>query len=128
MSAVEKPGIARRPLLVGLLVTGALALAGLAAIESPRLFARHYPPTPYDDLLSLLPDRDSAAQLGRAYISAQKSFDTGNTAIALRRRIAGKSLVDAADADFAEARMVEAHGWVLPETLVLLCALAAKLS
>jgi hypothetical protein len=30
------------------------------------------------------------------------------------------------DSDLAQMRMTEAHGWVLPETLVILCVLAAK--
>lgn len=126
MSAAAKPRFARRPLLAGLLATAGLAIAGLGVIEAPRFFAPRYPPTPYDDLFARLPDRDAAVRLGAAYLSRQRSFDVRRTARTLRQRFSETSLSLALDADLAQSRLVETHGWILPETLVLLCALTAK--
>jgi hypothetical protein len=128
MSAAAKPRIARRPLLAGLLASAGIVAAGLAAIEAPRLLRPHYAPTPFDDLFARLPDRDAAVRLGAAYLSGQRSFDVRTTARTLRQHLSEKSLSVAIDSDLAQARLAEAHGWILPDTLVLLCALAAKAS
>ena len=58
----------RRGILAGLVAV--LAAAGGAAWKF-RLFAKHYPPTPYDDLLSQIVDREPAMVFGRA---ARKSL------------------------------------------------------
>ncbi|MEO8895161.1 MAG: hypothetical protein ABI450_04710, partial [Rhizomicrobium sp.] len=58
----------RRGVLAGL--AAVLAMAGGAAWKF-QLFAKHYPPTPYDDLLSQIVDRDPAIVFGQA---ARKSL------------------------------------------------------
>jgi hypothetical protein len=88
--------------------------------------APRYAPTPYDDLLAKLPDRDSAARLGAAYLSTHKGFNERTVAARLRQRLTNKPLAGALDADLSAARLAEAHGWVLPETLAALCAIAAR--
>ena len=127
MSLADKTPIARRPFLSGLL--GLAALAGIAALEAPRLFprlfARRYPPTPFDDLLALLPDRESAARLGAVLVRGQPHDNARSMAARLRRKIGGHSLAIAIADDLAHDRLVEAEGWLLPESLAELCALAA---
>ena len=126
MSAAAKPRIARRPLLAGLLASAGIAVVGLAVIEAPHLLRPRYAPTPFDDLLAQLSDREAAIRLGAAYLSAQHSFNVQTTARSLRQRLSGTSFAAALDADLARGSLVEAHGWILPETLVFLCALAAR--
>ncbi|MGH6888166.1 MAG: hypothetical protein ACREHF_03050 [Rhizomicrobium sp.] len=125
MSSADNPQIARRPLLKGLLAAAGLFAAAAVAFEVPRLLAHHYPPTPFDDLFALLPDRDIAARVGAA---AVVNPHTPSAALArtLRERIGGHSLGTILDADLAEARLSEVRGWVLPETLVQLCVLVAR--
>jgi len=116
--------MARRAFLLG--TAGVVGLALVAAFEAPRFFAPRRAPSPFDDLLARLPAHDSAAHLGAAWLAVNKSFHAGETAQKLRLRLAARPLSAAIDSDLSQGRMLEAHGWVLPETLVLLCALAAK--
>ncbi len=125
MSVADRAQIARRPLLKGLAAAGGLAIAGAALFEAPKLFGPHYPPSPYDDLLAQLPDRDSAARLGAARL-AQHPFNATQTAGEIRRKLETHSLAAVLETDLAQGHMAEARGWVLPETLLGLCALAAK--
>jgi hypothetical protein len=97
----------------------------VAALEGPRLFRRHYKPTPYDDLLTQLDDRDRAAAVGRAYRAAEPGFSPPAAANALRARIGHDALADAIRLDLSAGRIAIVQGWVLPESLVLLCGLAA---
>jgi len=126
MSLAGKVKIGRRRLLEGLVAAAGIAVAAAAVFEAPRLFATRYPPSPFDDLLAKLRDRENAIRVGTAFLAGRKSFDANGTATVLRRCLAATSLADAMDNDLRESRMVEAHGWVLPETLVDLCALAAR--
>ena len=126
MSVAGKAQIARRPLLKGLAGAAGLAVVGAALVEAPKFFARHYPPSPYDDLLTQLPDRDSAARIGAAYLAGNRKFDATAAAGDLRGRLASHSLTAVLENELAEAHMAEARGWVLPETLLALCALASK--
>jgi hypothetical protein len=126
MSVAGKAQIGRRRLLEGLVATAAIAVAAAAVFEAPRLFAPRYAPSPFDDLLAKLPDRESAVRLGAAFLAGRKNFDAQGTATGLRKRLAATSLATAMNNDLRESRMIEAHGWVLPETLGDLCALAAK--
>lgn len=127
MSVADKSAIARRPVLSGLV--GLAALAGIAALEAPRLFSgifgRRYPPTAFDDLLTLLPDRENAILLGAALTRTRPLMDVRGTAERLRRKIGGHSLAAAIADDLEHGRFVEAQGWLLPESLAELCALAA---
>jgi hypothetical protein len=127
MTAADKAQLARRPFLAGLL--GALALAGLMAWEAPKvfptLFARRYPPTPFDDLLAMLPDRENAVRLAAALDRGGRDVNPQATAERLRRKIGGHSLALVIAGDLAQNRLVEAQGWLIPESLAELCALAA---
>jgi len=126
MSAAARASIARRPLLKGLLAAAGVAAAAIAAVEGPRLFAPRYAPSPFDDVLAQLPDRENAIRLGAAFLTSVKHFDAAATAGLLRARLRGHSLAATMNDDLLEARLSEARGWVLPESLALLCALAAR--
>ena len=111
----------RRRVIAAVGAAGVAAAAGLYRFTD--LFVKHYPPTPYDDVLAALLDREQAAKLG-----ATVHETSGPNALAARLRVLLKpnGLVAAAKADIAAGRMVEADGWVLPESVALLSALAAK--
>ncbi|HEY6577738.1 MAG TPA: hypothetical protein VIY09_00320 [Rhizomicrobium sp.] len=126
MSVAGKAQLARRSLLKSVLGAAGLAIVAVAVVESPRLFTPAHAPSPFDDLLAQLPDRENAARLGGAFLATAQDFDAVRVARALRERLAHRPLSAALQADVAAGRMAEAHGWVLPETLVLLCGLAAK--
>lgn len=124
MSGDWKSRIARRPLLASLAgVLGVAAVGGLA-YETSSLFRRPYRPTPYDDLLTQLPDRDSAAKLGTAVL--KHGFDAKSAADALRHKLGHASLAQVVERDIARGELVEIHGWLLPVTLTTLAALAAQ--
>ncbi|MBV9043765.1 MAG: hypothetical protein JO294_01460, partial [Alphaproteobacteria bacterium] len=94
------------------------------AVTGPHLFG--YRKTPYDDLLGHLTDRDAAATVGRAVIGTT-ALAPHETATALRKRFTnGASLATVIAADLAGARLAEAKGWVLPDSLAQLCALAVS--
>jgi hypothetical protein len=126
VSVAGKAQIARRPLLRGVAAAAGLAIAGVALVEAPKLFAPHHPPSPYDDLLAQLPDRDSAARIGAAVLAGRNTFDAPRAAADLRKKLASHSFAAVLESDIAGAHMEEAQGWVLPEGLVTLCALATK--
>jgi len=127
MSLADRMPLARRSFVAA--VMGALALAGIAALEAPKffpgLFARRYPPTPFDDLFALLPDRENAVRLGAVLTGARPPIDKQKLAAQLRRKIGGRSLARAIAGDLAQNRLIEAQGWLLPDTLAQLCTLAA---
>jgi hypothetical protein len=114
----------RRSVLLATAGAGVLAAAALG-YEAVRLIGRR-PPSPYDDLLSLLPDRDAAAQVGLAYLNEHPRFDSATAAHLLRKEIGSRPLASVLQEDIAEARLVEAGHWLMPDTLVLLSALAAN--
>jgi len=118
--------IARRPLLAGLVGVLGLGIAGGLLYEVPRLAHRRYPRTKFDDLLSQLDDRDSAAKLGATYIAQEPGFDAGAAAVALRHGPGNGSLPRAIDADIAQAHLASVHGWLVPESLALVAGIAAK--
>ena len=110
--------------MLGGLAAMAVAATGGAAWKL-NLFGRHYAPTPYDDLLQQLTDRDVAIQVGRAVRARLTKFDDKKVARELRQRFERRNLAEVLDADSAEGRLAEAGGWVLPRSLTDLCALAA---
>jgi len=116
-------GISRRPVLAG-----ALALIGVAAVGGGAyelgLFRKHF--SKYGDLLDALDDPDNAKLVGKAVLAEMPGFDAAKIASDLRARIGKKPLADVLIADAQANRVIEASGWVLPETLALLCALAVK--
>ena len=111
-----------------MVVGGGIAAAfGAAALglTLPRWLRHRYAPTPYDDLLGELVDRDAAARVGRAVRENLSSFNNAKTARELRQRFEQRNLAEVMDADIAEGRIAEAGGWVIPQSLAELCALAA---
>lgn len=118
-----KTEIARRPLLAA-----ALALIGVGAVGGGAYEAGLFRPRasgPYADILSLLDDLDNAKTAGAAIRLTLPDFDAPKTAAMLRTRIAHRKLDEVLLDDAGNDRVIEAQGWVLPETLALLCALAA---
>lgn len=100
---------------------GAAVTAGLYRFTD--LFVRHYAPTPYDDLLTRLTDREQAAKLGAQMTG---SFDLASQSARLRDIFRKQDLAAAVNADIAAGHLVEVGGWVLPETVALLSALASR--
>lgn len=119
-------GLSRRAVAIGGGIAAALGLAAIG-ITVPRLFGHHYRPSPYDDLFAHLIDRDAAVKVGRAVLDAQPGHAPKRAELAslLRQRLGRRTLTEIANADLAQGRLAEVHGWVLPETLVLLCVLTA---
>jgi len=110
----------RRAFVTGAIAAGAAAAAGLYRFTD--LFVKHYPPTPYDDVLNKIADREQAAKLG-----ARVTVPGDARTLAARLRVAVPGRVrTAAEADIAAGRLVEADGWLLPETVAWLAALAAR--
>lgn len=103
----------------------ALAAAGVALRELPFVLRHHYRRTPYDDLLSELGDRDSSVTLGRAaYRNAMGS--AGAIASLLRQRLKQGSLRTLSARELSQGHVLVAGGWIIPESLALICALAAR--
>jgi hypothetical protein len=111
----------RRGLIAGVAAAGAAVAAGLYRFTD--LFVKHYPPTPYDDVLAALADREQAARFGAAMAGPA---DAKSLAEKLRPLLKSGGLGEAADADIAANRLVEVGGWVVPQSVALLSALAAK--
>jgi hypothetical protein len=111
----------RRTLIGGIAAAGAVLVAGLYRFTD--LFVRHYPPTPYDDVLAALVDRESAIAFG-ALVRGAPAPDA--LAVKLRGILKTNGLTGAAKSDIAAGRLVEVDGWVVPESVALLSALAAK--
>ena len=101
---------------------GAVAVAAASALGLGyrHLFGRWYAPTPYDDLLHQIVDREAAARLGKSMARADVK------ALAGKLRQPGFALSKRARADAAAGRVVEAGGWILPETVALYASLAAQ--
>ena len=110
----------RRALLAGL--AAACVAVGAGVYRLTDVFVKHHPPTPYDDLLPHLPDRDQAKRLG----ALVKDMPDANALAARLRRDMPGGLIAAAKADIAAGRLTEINGWLLPQSVVLLAALAAK--
>jgi hypothetical protein len=106
------------------LLTGMTALAALAAGAAWKfqLFGKHYPPTPYDDLLSQIADREPAILFGGA---ARKSLP-GPVQLAAALRRDGRDLSARAQAEPGEAQVTEVAGWIVPQSVALYAALAAQ--
>ena len=111
----------RRNLMAAVAAAGVAATAGLYRFTD--LFVKHYAPTPYDDLLVRLTDREQAAKLGAQLTG---SFDLASQSTRLRDTFRKEDLAAAVNADIAAGHMVEISGWVLPETVALLSALASR--
>jgi hypothetical protein len=121
-----KTDIARRPLLASVLGIAGLAIIGGGVYEGVHRATHRYPRTPYDDLLYKLADRESAKALGAQVLAIEKPFDAKSVAETLRPRLKHQDLADVLEAEIRAGAVTELRGWVLPQTLVQLCALAAK--
>jgi hypothetical protein len=111
----------RRNFIAGVAAAGAVVVAGLHRFTD--LFVKHYPPTPYDDVLSRLVDREQAVKLG-ASVSGKP--DPKSLAAQLRAGLKSDGLAAAAEADVAADRITEVDGWLLPQSVALLAALASR--
>jgi len=103
----------------------AALFATALGLTLPRWLGHSYAPTPYDDLLGRLVDREAAARVGQAVRESVPSLDDKKIARELRQRFEERDLTDVMDSDTAEGRISEVGGWVMPESLAELCALAA---
>lgn len=121
-----KTDIARRPLLASVLGIAGLAIIGGGVYEGIHRVTHHYPRTPYDDLLYKLADRESAKAMGAQVLATEKTFDVKATAHALRLHLHHRDLADVLEEEIRESAVTELRGWVIPQTLAQLCALAAK--
>lgn len=117
----------RRPLLIGLGALLGAGAVGAGLYEGGVFGPRFHSSKSYDDLLSRLDDRETANQVGNAVLGEAETFEIPRIAHELRKRIANRPLPAVLAQDLAEDRVVETKGWVLPETLALLCGLSAKL-
>jgi len=111
----------RRSLLGGLAVA---LLAASGAAWRWHLFGHRYAPTPYDDLLDQIVDREPAARLGAVVAKARPGLTAPSLAKILRQP--GETLAVRAIRDADQNRLMEADGWLLPESVGLYAALAAK--
>lgn len=113
--------LTRRNILIG--AGGAVVVAG-GVFEASRLLSDR--PTPFDDLLNRLDDREESIEIGSSVLAETEEFDAKTVAATLRARHGQSTLAQEAIEDSAADRLLEAGGWVLPETVALLCALAAR--
>ena len=103
----------------------ALLLAAGGAAWKLHIFGKHYPPTPYDDLLGQIVDREAAARLGRIVIRERPGLTPQSVAGLLRRT--GLNFAAQARRDAGQGHLMEAAGWVLPESVGNYAALAASI-
>jgi len=123
---MSEKSISRRAVAIGGGVAVALGL-GAIGITVPYLLPHKYRSSPYDDLFAQLIDRDAAVKVGNAAMDN----GTARPAIAdlgreLRQRFERRTLAEVINSDLAQGKLSEVKGWVLPETLTLLCVLAAE--
>jgi len=123
MSEGWKNGVSRRPLLAVLGAVVGLGVAGGAAYEVSKLLGPRALGVP-GDMLAVLGNREDAVLIGKAVLAGNKAAPMGTGS--LRRRLGEKPLSAVLVEDAVQGRVVETQGWVLPETLTQLCALAAK--
>ena len=102
----------------------ALAIVGAGTIGVRRIFGPWYEPTPYDDLLHQISDREQAALFGKAAAQDMPHLDV--TVLAAKLRQPGFRLKDRARSDAAESRLIVAAGWLVPESVAQYSALAAQ--
>lgn len=122
---MKQPRPSRRAMVAGGGIAAALGAAALG-LTLPRWFSRRYAPTPYDDLLGELVDREQAARLGAVARAELPAFSARAAARELRQRFEQRNLAEVLDADIREARIAEVGGWLLPDSLAQLCTLAAS--
>jgi hypothetical protein len=103
----------------------AAAVAAVVAVRELPLLRRHrYRPTPYDDLMSKLDDRDAAAAFGKS--APADALKTPALVTLLRARLKTESLAQVSQRELAQGHVLEVGGWIVPESFTLLCVLAAR--
>ena len=112
----------RRSVMAGLTAIVAAAAGGVA--WKLHIFKKRYAPTPYDDLLNQIVDRDAASRLGAAVVQTRPDLNAQNLVQMLRQP--ANSLSWRAWRDAGQNRLIEAGGWIVPESVGLYSALAAK--
>ena len=115
----------RRAILLGGGAVLATVADGIAAWKL-RLFKPHYPPTPYDDVLNRLDDREWARKFGAQALKTMPDFAPAAAAARLRTLLGNDTLEAAALRDAQADRLVEAANWLVPESVALIAALAAR--
>jgi hypothetical protein len=113
----------RRSVLIGL---AAMLVAAGGAAWRFHLFGPHYPPTPYDDLLNQITDREPAMIFGRAALIGAPAESADRLAVALRKD--GRTLSARAATEPGEAQVTEVAGWVVPQSVAQYSALAAAVA
>lgn len=104
-------------------VTGVTA-AGVISLDGLKLLGPYYTPTPYDDLLHLLPNREMGKIVGRAFLTNRPKFTPANAATKLRAHVQ-RPLTQVLAEEVRHDELSMAGGWIMPATLLGLCALAA---
>ena len=112
----------RRGLLGGVAAAAVLAAGGAA--WRFHLFGPHYRPTPYDDLLNQITDREPARLFGRAALAAMPGANATRLAHTLRGQGA---LAARAASEPAKDHVTEVAGWVVPDSVARYAALAASI-
>jgi hypothetical protein len=115
----------RRMLLLGSGAVLATAAGGAFAWKL-RLFGPHYPPTPYDDVLNRLDDREWMRRFGVQAMKTMPEASADAAAARLRTLLGSGTLQQAALRDAEQGRLAEAAGWLVPESVALMAALAAS--
>jgi hypothetical protein len=104
----------------------ALAIMGAGTIGVRRIFGPWYAPTPYDDLLHQITDREQASLLGKSAAADMPRLDVA--ALAAKLRQPGFQLKTRARGDGEAGRVKEAGGWIVPETVASYSILAFLVS
>jgi len=101
----------------------AVVATAVAMRELSPVLRRPYRRTPYDDLLSKLPDRDSSVVFGRAVALRDSA---AAIAAVLRQRLRHDNLQTVSARELSQGQVLVAGGWVVPRSLALICVLAAR--
>ena len=112
----------RRGVVAGLAAVMVIA-AGRTAWKF-GLLRKHYPPTPYDDLLNQIVDREPAAKLGA--VAARGTPGVTIAALAARLRQPGAQLATRAPLDCTQGLVSEVGGWIVPQSVALYAVLASR--
>jgi hypothetical protein len=103
-------------------------VAAGGAVWRLKPFRKHYPPTPYDDLLAQLDDRDWAAQFGAAVLATLPAFTPKSGAAGLRARLGKDGLRKVALREAESGKLLDIGGWLVPESVALMAALAKSVA
>lgn len=116
-------GQTRRSAMLGG-AAAAIVIAAGAIYEFPRLVARKLK-GPYGDLVAKLAEPKRAALLGRSVLYGNAGL-LSESPEAMSQQLAQKPLAQIVADDVVRGSLIEAQGWILPQSLGVLCAMAAK--